>query len=320
MQKKILKGLLFIAIFVMISGILSYVFSPKNNDRKSGMLQPTAYGILTEKENTIDTLIIGDSETYSSISPMQIWKEHGYTSYVCGTPAQQLYQSYDFLEKILKTQQPKVVILETNALYRRVSLKKYASFCVSEILPIFKYHDRWKQLTKEDFTSPIEYTWTHDYKGFRYANDVKSSEAKEYMKYNQKYKKISLRTLYFLDKIHQLCQENDIQLILLSVPSLKNWNYNKHNGVQEYADKHQLEFIDLNLMNDEIKIDWKKDTRDKGDHLNYSGAVKVTKYVGNYLNELGILENHQNDQYYQHWNKSLRKYEKMIRSHKETLN
>ena len=135
-MRKFLKGITFVAILVALLVFTSYVFSPKNNDRKSGMLQPTAYGILTEEKNTIDTLIIGDSESYSSFSPMQIWEEHGYTSYVCGTPAQPLYQSYDFLVKTLKTQKPKVVILEANAIYRRIPLDKYLYFQCEEWLPI----------------------------------------------------------------------------------------------------------------------------------------------------------------------------------------
>ncbi len=311
-MRKFLKGITFVAILVALLVFTSYVFSPKNNDRKSGMLQPTAYGILTEEKNTIDTLIIGDSESYSSFSPMQIWEEHGYTSYVCGTPAQPLYQSYDFLVKTLKTQKPKVVILEANAIYRRIPLDKYLYFQCEEWLPILRYHDRWKKLQPQDFYQPIDYTWQHDMKGFRYQTGVKPSKTHDYMKDNKKRKKISRKNLYFLNQMRELCRNEGIQFVLVSSPSLKNWSYEKHMGVQEYADKHGIDYVDMNLKNKEVGIDWLKDTRDQGDHLNFTGARKATRYLGQYLKEQNILMSHKNDKKYESWNGCLKKYKKTI--------
>lgn len=309
---KILKGITFISIFVVLLMITSYILSPKNNDRESGMLQPTAYGILTEDKNTIDTLIIGDSESYSSISPMQLWDEQGYTSYVCGTPSQPLYQSYEFLKTTLKTQKPKIVILEANALYRRLKLNNYVCYQAEQFIPVLKYHNRWKTIEPQDFYEPIEYTWENDMKGFRYQTGTKPSKVYDYMKKKKKEKNISPKNLYFLNKIRKLCEENDIQFVLMSVPSSKNWNHDKHKGVQKYANQYNIEYIDMNLLNDEIGIDWLKDTRDQGDHVNYNGACKVTHYLGNYLKKKNILTNHKNDKNYENWNVSLQKYKTKV--------
>lgn len=311
-MRKFLKGITFVAILVALLVFTSYVFSPKNNDRKSGMLQPTAYGILTEEKNTIDTLIIGDSESYSSFSPMQIWDEHGYTSYVCGTPGQQLYQSYDFLVKTLKTQKPKVVILEANCIYRKLTINQYVQFQIEQWIPLLKYHDRWKKLQPQDFYQPIDYTWQHDTKGYRYFKGIKSSKIRDYMKNRKKTKRIEKNNLYFLNKIRTLCDEENIKFVLINAPNLKNWNYEKHMGVQEYADKHGIDYVDMNLKNKEVGIDWLKDTRDQGDHLNFTGARKATRYLGQYLKEQNILMSHKNDKKYESWNECLKKYKKTI--------
>ena len=54
----------------------------------------------------------------------------------------------------------------------------------------------------------------------------------------------------------------------------------------------------------DLKINWKKDTKDKGNHLNYRGAKKVTKYLGNYLKKTGLLEDHRKDSKYESWDRA----------------
>ncbi len=104
----------------------------------------------------------------------------------------------------------------------------------------------------------------------------------------------------------------NIKFVLINAPNLKNWNYEKHMGVQEYADKHGIDYVDMNLKNKEIGIDWLKDTRDQGDHLNFTGARKATRYLGQYLKEQNILMSHKNDKKYESWNECLKKYKKTI--------
>lgn len=54
-------------------------------------------GIQKEQKDSIDMLVIGDSESMTSISPMELWKSTGITSYVCGQSAQRISESYYML-------------------------------------------------------------------------------------------------------------------------------------------------------------------------------------------------------------------------------
>lgn len=154
--------------------------------KSAGMQQVSANGILSEKKKTIDMLVIGDSESYSSISPMQMWAEHGFTSYVCGTPKQSLHDSYQFIQKALKTQQPKVVILETNGLFRKYSINQFMKAKGKDLFPIFEYHNRWKKLKSDDFKNEIHYTWDETLKGYRYSDNVNPSIKKTIKKRQKK--------------------------------------------------------------------------------------------------------------------------------------
>ncbi|NLA69494.1 MAG: hypothetical protein GX852_00425 [Clostridiales bacterium] len=65
-------------------------------------------------------------------------------------------------------------------------------------------------------------------------------------------------------------------------------------------------------MKDEIPIDWQNDTGDKGDHMNYFGAQKVTSYLGKHLAGMGIFVNHKSDQHYKQWDKHLESFNENI--------
>ena len=150
-------------------------------------------------------------------------------------------------------------------------------------------------------------------KGFRYQTGVKPSKTHDYMKDNKKRKKISRKNLYFLNQMRELCRNEGIQFVLVSSPSLKNWSYEKHMGVQEYADKHGIDYVDMNLKNKEVGIDWLKDICDQGDHLNFTGARKATRYLGQYLKEQNILMSHKNDKKYESWNGCLKNIKKQFK-------
>lgn len=87
-------------------------------------------------------MVIGDSETYCSITPMEIWNKTGYTSYICGSSSQPLNYSLKMLRRAYKNQKPMIVILETNTIFRNISLKNTVLAKLGEGFFIFNYNDR----------------------------------------------------------------------------------------------------------------------------------------------------------------------------------
>ena len=109
--KHTLRCVVFLAVLALLLTGVSQLVRPKNNTRSDGIHDPAANGILGEPDNTIDLLILGDSESYSAFIPMQLWQQYGYTAYCCGTSRQTLYYSEAFLHKAFQKQSPKLVIL-----------------------------------------------------------------------------------------------------------------------------------------------------------------------------------------------------------------
>lgn len=307
------KSLAFIGVFVCILTALSFLFVPKDNTRGAGLDDQSANAILNEKENTIDTLFLGDSESYTSFIPMKIWKEYGITSYVCGTPSQKLYYTDFFLQKAFQNQKPKLVFLETNALFRRVYFEDEFNNKLSEFFPILKYHDRWKTLQKNDWSLKKKYTYTEDAKGYIHNTTKNPASTAGYMTPTDQMEVMTDKNMAYLKKIISFCKKNNTKLILVSTPSTKNWNYKKHNTIEKIAKEYDIGYLDLNTLRKEIPIDWNNDTRDKGDHLNYYGAVKVTKYIGKYINDLKLFSDKRNDPEYRSWNDSLKKFTKKVK-------
>ena len=146
-MKNFVKSVVFIIIFVVLLGVSIYFLIPQNNIRDYSFTNILDYEILEEDDDMVDVLFVGDSLVYSSVSPMEIWNEFGYTSFDCSTPAQLTETSFEYISIAVERQHPKVIFLEANVLFRdpakRTDERKMKDFYDRYSL-LDKYHDNWK--------------------------------------------------------------------------------------------------------------------------------------------------------------------------------
>lgn len=303
-------GLAVLAV-IMVALLLaaSWVVMPKDNTTQAGMEDAAANGILGESANTIDLCVIGDSEAYRSISPLLLWKQTGGASYVCATSAQKLTYSKIMLERAFQKQRPKVVLLETLAIYRTITPGDVFLNELSNYFPVFRYHNRWKTLQAKDFTGPVQATATDQYKGHHPTKNVDPCQPGQYMVPTEKVAPIPRINRAYVQWLKNLCDEHGARMILMSMPSPVNWNYSKHNGIKDLANQLGCDYVDLNLKTNELGIDWNQDTYDQGDHLNHYGAIKVTNYLAKMFQNMGVLTDHRGQAGYEGWDQALRPYE-----------
>lgn len=308
-MKKLKRVILFLLVFAVLlwacsAGIQIIVRNVSGS--VSGRSRVFA-SVSAEKKNTIDVLVAGDSESYTSVSPMDLWDRAGIAAYDCGQPGQRIQETYYILKTAFRTQSPKLVLFETNTMFRDPGFLKNVQLSLTEPLayhfPVIKYHNAWKAL----FDGPGGPK--KSYKGFEIRDKVVSYEGdEEYMKETKDKAQIPEVVRIYMEKIKRLCEKNGADLLLVSAPSPKNYNYKKHNSLEEYARENNLPYVDLNMKFRDIGIDWKQDSYDRGDHLNISGARKVTAYIGQYLADNYDLPDRRNDDGWREWDDLAREY------------
>lgn len=262
-----------------------------------------------KEEKNHEVIFIGDCEVYANFSPMVMYEKEGITSYVRGTSQQLIWQSYGILKETFRYEIPKVVVLNVNSLrysepvseaYNRLTLDKMkwskekieiieASMTEEEnflsyVFPILRYHSRFSQLTKED----VEYlfqTKKNTFNGFLVNKNVKPAGNLPTKKILPDYQFADICYEY-LDKMVELCKENNVQLVLIKAPSLYPYWYDEYNEqIVEYAKNHDVDFYNLKEVADQIGINYQTDTYDGGLHLNLNGATKLSNYFATLLKE-----------------------------------
>ncbi len=304
-MKNYLKILIFLIGLAILFEIAAYFFIPnKSNLREFGYFNKTKYEILSEPNNTIDVAFLGDSLVYNGISPMYLWKNYGFTSYDCAGPAATPEEVYKYAKVLVQSQKPKLVFLEADVMYRNsksLHVYRYKAADIKKYFPLFTFHNNWKQISDDE--------WINPYKGFKYSNKVSGPNKDIHRKKTKKVQEIESSNREYYEKTIKLLKENGIEVIIMENPTV-NWNYRRHNGTEKFAKDNDVEVIDMNVEN--LGIDWEKDTKDTGIHMNYLGARKVSKFLGDYIVNKNIVPDHRNDKSYDNWNKAYELYQEKL--------
>jgi hypothetical protein len=256
-------------------------------------------------------LIVGDCEVYENISPVTLWEEYGYPSFIRGNAQQLMWHAYAMLEDALRYETPKVVVLSVLAMmydkpqketYNRMALDGLrwsrakveaiqASMLPDEsmasyFLPLLRFHGRWNELSRMDLRYSF-IRWQVGIAGFVMRSDVLpvppgwSPDPDLLPNYD-----FGPTAWEYLDKITALCKEKDIQLVLFKAPSLTPYWYDEWDAqIIQHAREHGLAYLNALEKIDEIGLDYALDTYDAGLHLNRQGAEKMARHLGGFLKE-----------------------------------
>lgn len=328
--RRIISVIVFIALFLLL-----FQWTTRILQLKSKSINDTA-SFYEEPEDTVDVLFFGSSHLYYSVYPMKFWEDYGVTSYVLGSPQQSLGSSYYLMKDAIKRQHPDVVVVEAYGTYIEEKYKDEGMqhrlmdgmpLSLNKIqmgedllddltfgerlpyyLPIIQYHSRWSELGYSDRVIEDSYE-----KGGKLTFLQKPQKAPEIVGEKGE---IPENSMYYIEKIIDLCQETNTQLMVCLVPYAGTKSGNLYVPQQkmfvtleEYMKEREIPFLNYASLTEEIGLDYTTDFRDVA-HLNVLGAQKVDDHLFSYLMNNFQISTHKGDKEYDSWNKCLKKYKK----------
>lgn len=264
-------------------------------------------GFYQLQDNSIDVLLMGTSHTYYGFNPAVLWKNTGLNSYIFAGQCQPMEITYHYLKEALKTQSPKLVVLDifslsedsnkcqTTGTYRvnirdmKFSINKVQAYqsmkntnLFEEVFDVSIYHERISDLNSEDINAifnpvnDLNFGYTLAYPNdIEWDRDIVNTEEK---------KEIESSRLDALMKIIKLCKEEEIELLLVKTPYYISENdATIYNTARQIAKENKVKFIDYNKIFKDIDFTFDLD----GDswHANAQGATKITNYLSNFIEE-----------------------------------
>ena len=326
MLKKTIRIIAFLMCALLIFMFAVSILRFKSSDGINQM-----YAFYNNEENTVDVLFLGSSHMYTNVNTGILWSDYGIAAYNLGGAEQPFWNSYFNLKEALKTQRPKVIVLEIysstiqrtdyqNQFWRvenlfgmrfnrnfidaeQVSIKEEDHL---EYLNRFaRYHSRYTMITKDDFTYDDE---MKNFKGFVPKFGTVSQGRIDVEHVNETTNPNEKMDDYMV-KMVELAKEENIPILFVCSPYvISEDSQTIFNYIYQYAEENGVPYLDFNVRYDELGIDFSQDFYDYS-HLNEKGNAKYTNYLGSYLKENYELPDHRGDERYVSWDNNVKELE-----------
>ena len=315
MKRKQLTLILFLILIISIflSLHLLFRFDSKRN---------RWYQFKQLPENSIDILYMGNSHNMQGIIPKVVEDTLGLNGFTLGVPGESIKSTYYELVEALKTQSPTYIGIETyvfdvnmregdgyifafldsipfskNAL--DVSTLLYSMPQAYNYFPAVRQHSMiWKQpelipsrimdYKQNKDLSDSDFSFYINSDGY-FINDTQIENEKvqtitpllEPIKQEQ----INQNTKIYLEKIISLCQKNNIQLFLYTMPEVRDKLGIEHRllDYQAIANRYNLPYIDI--AQEEFSIMHFSDTN----HLTQIGSLRATLHILDFIANQYVL-------------------------------
>lgn len=335
--KRILRIISSVIIILLVVSIESVLCNHPNN-----LVERNVNSFYNEKENTLDYVVMGSSAAQYGIFPAIIWKENeitGNTLCVDGCNSK-IYLS--LLKEILSTQKNAIIVVDMDGFNYTIEHKEFNSKSfwidtmkrnenwketinrvdkenkIEHYLPILKYHKNFFH-SYNNISISIEKLFgksTDSMKGAGFLNENRLPE-------DEMKSLVVLKNFYpapnavpqereaLLYEFLNYCKDNKVKDVLFCDFPKAYSTDEKYADLLSYEEKgaynekiikeYGYNVLNFNKLNNPCKLT-KEDFADSY-HLKYTGAIKISNFLGNYIKENYDI-NEKNDQLISKWNKS----------------
>lgn len=279
-----------------------------------------------QQEADYDVLFLGSSHVLNGIFPMELWDEYGIVSYNMAGYGNRMAMNYWMLKNALEYTSPQLVVVDCymlgkdektgtiDQLHMSTDHIPYSETKVEMIRDLVEdeeqkkdflwkfnlYHNRWNELTTADFDRKYSLE-----KGAE--SRIAVTEPEEIEEYDESYELEQETTgMEYLSKIIELCQKQEIQLLLTYIPFTGNAGWQPEmNEAADMAEKYDINYLDYYTLLEQLNVN--TDYYDAS-HLNPSGARKITDYIGEYIFIEYDIEDQSENEAYEQWYEDYKKY------------
>ncbi|MDR2163604.1 MAG: hypothetical protein LBO70_06675, partial [Clostridiales Family XIII bacterium] len=304
-----------------------------------------------QPEDTIDVVFIGASSMYRGWSSMMAWHEYGITSYAYATSAQPAAACQFIIKDVLKTQSPKVFVLDLRS-YRGnpEPTDRYITGAIRKVtdnMPFSRnridaidymldsigietgnrnldyyfsfllYHNRWTEGREAFDIGRDIYNKTQ---GTRIGDEifgVYDFPVDKLSKPTDKAAPLPEKIEENLTDLLNFLKESDTKATFLLLPCLVSENDRElFNTAESIIAKNGFSYLNLMDSTSEMGIDYKTDFYDKK-HMNVYGMDKSTRFISEYLIREYGLSDHRGDPKYSLWDDAYEEYVSQMKSYIE---
>lgn len=328
MKKRVLgflKAVIFCALMLgVVAGVSKLVERKESIEKMKPFL---------DRAEEYDVLFLGDSIMNTGVFPMEIWEKYGIAGYNIASYGNTLPITYWALQNALDYAQPKLVVLDVQGAGKTYKLSgnssdvhtafdcypisrtkvaalddlmddpyavddsgvAYADMKWEYLFTLGKYHARWSELTSEDI-HPVY----NKEKGAKSVIAVADAQDYDLIDENMATEENGQWGFVYLRRIIEDCQNRGIDILLVHLPYPATEEQQMDaNAVYYIAEEYGVNYIDFVSTDD--TVDYATDCFDAHEHLNPSGARKVSDYLGRYISEHYAIADHRGEEKYAAW-------------------
>ena len=325
MKRKVLVGVLIWICALVVCLVLAdrFFMRPDSNLKYKRFFEED------EKTQPFDVFLLGTSHVFDGVYPMQLYRDYGIASYNVANSSELMEFTEWTLRLALQFHKPKLVVLDVYYVDRDLSnewaytyrhlfmdamplnlLKIQAvtktmdkKYWDEFLVPFTLYHGRWEEM----LAGNVELTMNSVPCMMGAEMRVNRDPAYHFVRTED----MNLENMPGKDAIRRiaaLCKEQGIELVLTAIPSAATYEEQCNmNSCKVLAEELSVPFINMFDVPDLVNME--TDLYDGISHLNPDGAVKVTAYLGEWLDQHYDLPDHRNDAAYSKWNDILKEYE-----------
>ena len=321
--------LCFLVIAFCVLGYALYVLTPKHDYGICAM-----NNLYAQPDDSIDVLAVGTSQLYAGINTNVLWARYGIAAYDLCSAEQPFWVSYYMIREALKTQHPKVILLDVKpscyignyTRHGRIILSTFGirglenrfgaiRACVKTseeaqeyIFGITAVHSNYESITLEDFKYPLDNSGRgNTWKGYIEMDQITSMQRPYYTE-DVEAKKINAREEEYIRKIIELVQGTDTELVFICMPFADYPTDQPYFiSMAEIAEEYGVQFWDFNTQAHRNIVDENYDFADY-QHLNIRGSINFSLRLGNELRKAFSVEDHRKDDKYISYENCTRKW------------